>query len=223
MHNVNTKIMINGFSDPRRILDFPGAHGFCMTRDQIVIAQHPTTRLYRVPIQAASSLEENVINLAKDEKWPPQFFDVPEAGGSNGSLVRHLPSNQELILFFAHMEFFCQTNIGTRDFMVAIRDYVINYKTLMMQLSHPRIGFQTLKREGVKALRNKVNRRQDLRTAECEWRATIAGRLLPEIEWEPFGVDSCDVRIARDGRIEATIPEDWDRREMASMNLYATY
>lgn len=223
MHNINTKIMISGFSDPRKILDFPGAHGFCMTREQILAAQYPTTRLYRIPVQSASSLEENIIDFAKDEKWPPRFFDVPEAGGSNGSFVRHFPSKQESILFWAHLDLFYHTNHGIRDFLVAIRDKVIHHKTLMMQLSNPRLGFQTLEREGVKMLRNMVNHRQDLRSAEFEWRETVAGRLLPEVDWRPARVDRCDARITMDGRIEAQIPEQWDRRAAANMNIYAMY
>lgn len=93
----------------------------------------------------------------------------------------------------------------------------------MMQLSGPRTGLPTLAREGVRGLRRRVNLRKDLRSAEVEWKGTITGRLLPDVEWKTAKVDKCDAWITPDGRIEAQIPEQWDRRKAASMNVYADH
>ena len=93
----------------------------------------------------------------------------------------------------------------------------------MMQLSGPRTGLPTLAREGVKGLGRRVNLRKDLKSAEAEWKSTITGRLLPDVEWKTAKVDKCEARITSDGRIEAQIPEQWDRRKAASMNVYADY
>jgi len=65
--------------------------------------------------------------------------------------------------------------------------------------------------------------RKDLKTAETEWRGTIAGRLLPDVEWNTAKVDRCEAWITADGRIGAQIPEKWDRRKAASMNMFADF
>lgn len=223
MHNTNTKIMISGFRDIHKILEFPGAHGFSLTREQIVTAQLPTTRPYRIPLRSASSLPENAITQAKDAKWPPRFFDSTEAGGSNGSFIRYFSSRLQTILSSTQSDLFYHTCRGLRDFLAVIRGDVVNYRIFMMQLSGPRTGLPTLAREGVRGLRRRVNLRKDLRSAEVEWKGTITGRLLPDVEWKTAKVDKCDAWITPDGRIEAQIPEQWDRRKAASMNVYADH
>ena len=224
MHNVNTKIMISGFRDTRKIFGFPGAHGFSLTKEQIVAAQLPTTQSCRIPPQSALSLPENAITLAKDAKWPPRFFDATEAGGSNGTFVRYFPSRLQTTLLSAQSDLFRHIRHGIGAFLAVVRDNVVNYRILMMQLSNPRTGLQTLAREGVRGLRRKVNLRKDLRSAEMEWKDTIAGRLLPDVEWQTTKMDKCEVWITADGRIEAQIPEQWDRRKAASsVNIYVDH
>jgi len=221
MHNVNTKIMISGFRDTHKILAFPGAHGFSLTREQIVAAQLPTTRSCRIPPQSASSLPGNAITQAKKARWPPQFFDPTEAGGSNGTFVRHFSSRLQTILLSTQSDLFYHMCLAIRDFLAVIRDDVVNYRIFMAQLSNPHTGLQTLAHEGVRGLRRRVNLRKDLKSAETEWKGTITGRVLPDVEWRTAKVGKCEAWITPDGRIEAQIPEDWDRRKAASMNVYA--
>ncbi|KAF9644207.1 hypothetical protein BDM02DRAFT_3122257 [Thelephora ganbajun] len=221
MHNVTTKIMISGFRDIRRILEFPGAHGFSLTKEQIVAAKLPTTRSYYVPPQSASSLSEGVVAQAKDVKWPPQFFDTTEAGGSSGSFIRCFSSKLQTILVSTQTDLFYHTCLALRDFLAIIRDDVVNYRIFMMQLSNPHTGIPTLAREGIKGLRRRVNLRKDLGGAEAEWKSTITGRFLPDVEWRTAKVDKCETWITADGRIKAQIPEQWDRRKAASVNVYA--
>lgn len=223
MHNVNTKIMISGFRDIRKILEFPGAHGFSLTKEQIVAAQLPTTRSSHIPSHSVSSLPESTMTLAKDAKWPPQFFDPAEAGGSNGSFIRHFSSRLQTILLSTQTDLFYHTCLALRDFLVVVRDDVVNYRIFMMQLSNSRTGLPTLAREGVRGLGRRVNLWKDLRSAEIEWKGTITGRFLPDVEWKTAKVDKCEAWITPDGRIEAQIPEQWDRRKAANMNVYATY
>jgi hypothetical protein len=224
MHNVNTKIMISGFRDIRKILDFPGAHGFSLTKEQIVAAQLPTTRSCRIPPQSVSSLPENAISLAKDAKWPPRFFDATEAGGSNGIFARYFSSRHQTILLSTQSELFHHTCLAMRDFLAMVRDDVVNYRIFMMQLSHPRTGLQVVAREGVRGLKRRVDLRKDLRSAEIEWKDTIAGRMLPDVEWRPAKVDKCEAWITADGGVEARIPERWDHRKAASsINIYANH
>jgi len=221
MHNVETKIMISGFRDVRRVLEFPGAHGFSVTKEQIVAARLPTARSCSVPPQSASSLPENAIAQAKEEKWPPRFFDTVEAGGSNGSFVRCFSSRFLAILLSTQRDLFYHTCLAIRDFLTLVRDDVVNYRIFMMQLSNPHAGNLTLAREGVKGFKRLVNLRRDLRSAEVEWKRTITGRVLPDVEWRPAKVDKCEVWITADGRIEAQIPQRWDRRKAASANVYS--
>ena len=221
MHNVKTKIMISAFRDVRRILEFPGAHGFSVTKEQIVAARLPTARPCGILPQSSSSLSELAITQVKKEKWPPQFFDTVEAGGSNGSFVRCFSSRFQMILLAMQRDLFYHTCLAIRDFLSVIRDDVVNYRIFMMQLTNPRTGSLTLAHEGVKGFRRLVNIRKDLRSAEVEWKRTITGRVLPDVEWRPAKVDKCEVWITPDGRIEAQIPERWDRRKAASMNVYA--
>ena len=221
LHGVKTKIMISGFRDIRKILEFPGAHGFSLTKEQIVAAQLPTTRSCHIPLRSASSLPENAITQAKDAKWPPQFFDATEDGGSNGSFARHFSSRLRMILLSTQTDLFSRTCLALRDFLAIIRDDVVNYRIFMMQLSNPQTGLPTLAREGVKGLRRRVNLRKDLKTAETEWKGTITGRFLPDVEWKTAKVDKCEAWITADGRIEAQIPGQWDRRKAASMNVFA--
>ena len=224
MHNVNTKIMISAFRDTQKIFDFPGAHGFSLTKEQIVAAQLLTTQSCRIPPQSAISLPENAISLAKDAKWPPRFFDTTEVGGSNGTFVRYFSSRLQTILLSTQSDLFYHTCLAIRDFLVVIRDDVVNYRIFMMQLSNPHVGLQTLAREGVRGLKRRVNLRKDLRSAEIEWKGTLAGRLLPDVEWKTAKVDKCEVWITVDGRIEAQIPEQWDRRKAAgSVKVYASH
>lgn len=221
MHNVNTKIMISDFRDTRKILEFPGAHGFSIFKEQIVAAQLPTTRSYHIPPQSASSLPESAIARAKDAKWPPRFFDPIEAGGSNGSFSRCFSSRLHTILLSTQSDIFSHTRYALRDFFAIIRDDVVNYRIFMTQLSNPHTGVPILAREGVRALMRRVNLRKDLKSAEAEWKGTMTGRFLPDVEWKAAKVDKCEARITPEGRIEARIPERWDRRKAASMNVYA--
>ena len=223
MHSTDTKIMISGFRDIRKILELPGAHGFSLTREQIVAARLPTTRPCRVPPRSVSSLPESAITRAKDAKWPPLFFDPTETGGSNGSFTRYFSSRLQTILLSTQSDLFYHTCLAFRDFLAIIRDDVVNYRIFMMQLSGPRTGLPILAREGMKELRRRVNLRKDLKSAEAEWKGTIAGRLLPDVEWKTAKVDKCEAWITPDGRIQAQIPEQWDRRKAASMNIYADY
>ena len=220
MHNVDTKIMISGFRDTRKIFEFPGAHGFSLTKEQIVAARLPTAQSCRIPSQSALSLPENAITLAKDAKWPPGFFDVTEAGGSNGIFIRYFSSRLQSILSSTQKDLFYHTHLATRDFMAMIRDDVVNYKIFMMQLLHPRTGLQILTREGVKGLKKRVDLRKDLRSGEKEWKGTVTGRLFPDVEWNIARVNRCEAWVTSDGRVEALIPEQWDRRNAASMNIY---
>ena len=213
MHNASTRIMITGFRDIRRVLDFPGAHGFSLTKEQILSAHLPNTQPCRIPPQ---STPKNAITQARSAKWPPQFFDPTETGGSNGSFVRYFPSRLQTILLSTRSDFFHHAFFALRDFLTLIRDDVVHYRILMIQLSGPRTGIPTLAREGVKGLRRRVNQRKDLGTAEAEWRDTITGRFLPEVEWRTEKVGTCDAWITPDGGIEARIPEQWDRRNAAS-------
>ena len=221
MHDASTKIMISGFRDILKILEFPGAHGFSLTKEQIVAAQRPTTRPRRTLSRSPSSLPENAITQAKDAKWPPQLFDPTEAGGSNGRFGWHFPSRLQTILLSTQSDLFCHTSLALRDFFAVIRDEVVNYRIFMLQLSGPRTGLPTLAREGVRGLMRRVNLRQDLRRAEIEWKATITGRVLPDVEWRAARVEHCEAWITPDGRIVAQIPEQWDRRKAANMNVYA--
>jgi len=213
--------MISGFHDIRRILEFPGADGFSLRKEQIVIAKVSTARSCRVPPRPPSSLPENMIAQAKAMKWPPQFFDPTKAGGSNGSFTLHFPPRLQSIVLSAQSDLFFCTSNALRDFFAVIRDDVVNYRIFMLQLSGPRTGLPTLAREGVRGLRRRVNLRKDLRSAEVEWKGTITGRVLPDIEWRTARVDKCEAWITRDGGILAQIPEQWDRRRAASMNVYA--
>ena len=47
-HSVENKIVISGFRDTWKVLEFPGVHGFSMTKEQIVSAQLPTLRSCRI-------------------------------------------------------------------------------------------------------------------------------------------------------------------------------
>ena len=221
MHNVDTKIMISGFRDIRKILKFPGAHGFSLTKEQIVAAKVPTPQSYRIPSRFPSSLPDNAITQAKDVKWPPQFFDPIEAGGSNGSFIRHFPPRLQTILSSTQSDLFCHTSLALRDFFTIIRDDVVNYRIFMLQLSGQRTGLPALARESVRGLRRKVNLRKDLKSAEAEWKGTITGRFMPDVEWKTAKVDKCEAWITPNGGIVAQIPEHWDRRRAASMNVYA--
>jgi len=221
MHDTDTKIMISGFRDLCKILAFPGAHGFSLTKEQIVAAKFPTPQSCRVPPRFPSSLPEKAITQAKDVKWPPQFFDTIEAGGSNGSFTRHFSSRLHTILSSAQSDLFCHTSLALRDFFAIIRDDVVNYRIFMLQLSGPRTGLPALAREGVRGLRRKVNLRKDLKSAETEWKSTVTGRFMPDVEWRTAKVDKCEAWITPDGGIVAQIPEHWDRRRAASMNVYA--
>lgn len=223
MHNIQTKIMISGFRDIRKILEFPGAHGFAITKEQIDAAQVPTARSCCIPPQVASSLPENAVVEAKDTKWPPRFFDTVEVGGSNGSFIRHFASRDQRILFSTQTDLFHHTSLAIRDFLTVVRDDVVNYRIFMMQLSNPQAGIPALAREGVKGFQRLVNTRMDLRKAEVEWKRTITGRFLPDIEWIPANVDKCEAWITPDGRIEAVIPEEWDRREAVSRDTYVSF
>ena len=220
MHKIDTKIMISGFRDIRRILEFPGADGFSLNKEQIVAAQTPTTQPCSVPPQSASSLPENPVTQAKDAKWPPRFFDRTEAGGSGGRFIRHFSSRLQTILLSTQTDLFYHTCLALRDFTSIIRDDVVNYRIFMMQLSHPYIGLSILTREGVKGLRARVNLRKDWRIAEAEWRCTVTGRWSPDVEWKTARVDKCEAWINADGIIEARIPEQWDRRKPVSVNIY---
>ena len=222
IHKVNTKVMISGFLNPWKILEFPGAHGFSLTTEQIVAAQVPTTQSCRVPPQSPSSLPENAIILAKEAKWPPQFFDATEAGGSNGFFVRYFSSRLQTVLLTTQSDLFCHTRHAIRDFLTVVHEDVVNYRRLMIQLSDPRTGLRTVAREGVKGLRRMVNQREGLRGAE-EWTGTLVGRFLPKVEWGVANVEDCDAWITADGRVEAQIPEQWYHREAASPDIYEEY
>ena len=206
--------MISAFRDVRNILDFPGAHGFSVAKEQIVAAKLPTSRPYHVPPHSSSSLPDDAIISAKEAKWPLRFFDIPEAGGSNGSFVRCFTPRQHMILLTTQADLFYHASLAIRDFLTVIRDDVVNYRIFMMQLLNPRTGIPTMAREGVKGLRRTVNYRRDLESGEAVWRGTITGRFLPEVEWKIAKVDRCEVWITSDGRIEAQIPEEWDRRKV---------
>lgn len=105
--------------------------------------------------------------------------------------------------------------------MALIRDEVVNYRIYMMQLSDKRKGKEIIARDGVKVLKKMVNHRQDLRSGEKEWKDTVTGRFLPDVDWNIARVDKCEAWNTPDGmRIEALIPEHWDSREAASKNIY---
>ena len=222
-HNVETKIMISGFRDTWKILEFPGAHGFSMTKEQIVSAQLPTLRSCRIPPHFASSLPEDAMDLAKGVKWPPRFFDTIEAVGPNGSFVRCFSSRVQTIVLSIQRDLFYHTSLAIRDFFILVQDDVVIYRVLMMQLLDPRTGMRTLEREGAKALGRLVNLRQDLRSAEQEWLDTTTGRLLPDVEWKPARVGKCVARITSDRSIVAYIPQQWDRRKAARRNIQADF
>ena len=215
--------MVSAFRDHdmHKILEFPGAHGFSISREQIVSAKLPTSLPCRVPPQSASSLPEDAISQAKDAKWPPRFFDPVGAGGSNGSFIRSFPSGLQKVVLLSQKDLFDHNSAANKKFMLLILEDVVNYKIYLRNLSHPRSGDRNLNRGGNKALARIVNKRRDLRSAEIEWRCTIAGRLGPQVEWIPADVDICTTLVAADGWIEAQIPERWDRREAASMNIEA--
>lgn len=223
MHNIETKIMISGLRDIRKIAEFPGAHGFSITKEQIVSARITTSRLCRIPPQSASFLPEDATNQARGAKWPPRFFDVAPVGGSNGNFVRCFPSRLQTVMMSIQRDLFCHTGKAIRDFLALIRDDVVGYRILMRQLLNPRTGIQTLAYEGVGTLSRIVNSKKDLRSAEVEWRSTITGRILPKVQWEPTIVNKCEVWITPEGRIEALIPAQWDRRMVASMDIEADY
>ena len=223
MHDVQTKIMISGFRGIRKILEFPGAHGFVIIKEQIDAAQVPDARSCCIPPQSASSLPESAVVEAKGAKWPPQFFDAVEVGGSNGSFIRHFTSRDQTILFSTQRDLFYHTSLAIRDFLTLVRDEVVNYRIFMMQLSNPQAGIPVLAREGVKGFQRLVNTKMDLRRAEVEWKRTTTGRFLPDVEWIPAKVDKCEAWITADGRIEAVIPEEWDRREVVSRDTYVSF
>jgi len=218
MHNVDTKIMISGFRDTQKIFEFPGAHGFSITKEQIVAAKLTTARSCRIPSDL--SLPKNAITLAKDAKWPPRFFDATEVRGSNGIFTRYFSSRSQSILTSTQEDLFSHTSLATRDFMAMVRDQVVNYRTYMMQLMNPRTALPTLARDGVKGLKKRVDMRKDLESGEDDWKETVVGRLLPDVNWNIARVDKCEAWITPDGRIEALIPEQWDRREAASKDIY---
>jgi hypothetical protein len=223
MHNVGAKIMISAFSDLRKVLAFPGAHGFSVTKEQIVSARLPTSRSRRIPLQSASSLPQYAIDRAKAEKWPPQFFDAPEAGGSNGSFVRCFPSRLETTVFTIQRDLFHDAWPAIREFLIIVRDEVVHYRILMMQLVNPQTGSQTLARESAQRLKEILYSERDLRRAEIKWNKTLAARFVQSVEWVPTGADKCDVWLASDGTIVAQVPERWDRRGIPSMNIYAEF
>ena len=218
MHSVDTKIMISGFRDTQKIFEFPGAHGFSITKEQIVAAKLTMVRSRRT--LSASSLPENTITLAKDAKWPPRFFDAAEVGGSNGIFTRYFSSRPQSILTSTQEDLFSHTSLATRDFMAMVRDQVVNYRIYVMQLMNPRTALPTLARDGVKRLKKMVDQRKDLESGQKDWKNTLTGRSLPDVNWNIARVDKCEAWITPDGRIEALIPEKWDRREAASKNIY---
>jgi len=215
MHNVDTKIMISGFRDTQKIFEFPGAHGFSLTKEQIVAARLPTMRSCHVPPQSTSSLPESAIALAKDAKWPPRFFDSTATGGSDGTFARYFSPKLRAILTATQKDLYDHTSPAIRDFLVMVRNDVVNYRMNMMRLSDPHIGLQVLTYEAVKGLRRKANEMKDPRGAEMEWKETVAGRLLPDVQWRPVKGDKCDVWITENWTIEGRFPEQWDRREVA--------
>ena len=221
MHNVQTKIMVSGFRDIRKILEFPGASGFSISKEQIVFARLPTARSCCIPPQSASSLPENAVMDANEVNWPPKFFDGVETGGSGGSFVRCFSLRQQTLILTIHRDVFYHTGLALQDLMAFVRDNVVNYKILMLRLTDPRTGMQTLAREGAEALMRTVNSKKDLRSAEKEWKNTMTGRCLPEVEWITARVDKCEAWFTSDGRIKAVIPDRWDRRKAAARGTCA--
>lgn len=211
--------MINAFRNARSILEFPGAHGFSITREQINCARLPSLRSYHIPRQSASSLPEHAINRAKGAKWPPRFLDTIGAGGINGSFVRYFPSRHRTIVSSIQKDLFDHTGRAIRDFLTLIREDVANYRVLMMRLTNPHIGDKVLAQLGAKVLKRIVNSKKDLRSAEAKWKNTVTGRFLQDVEWQPAYVNKCDAWITADGRIQAQIPVQWDRRMAADMDV----
>lgn len=207
-HKIQTKVMVSGFRDTNKVLELPGVHGFSITKEQIVAARLHTMRSCYVP---ASSLPNNSIT---DVKWPPQFFDSVEAGGSNGSFVQCFPSRVQTIIRGTQTDMFNHTRLALVAFLSFIRDEVVNYNVLMLQLMDPRSGTKTLERESLKQLKSLVYETKDLETAEHEWKNTVSGRMMPVVEWVPMHVDTCEVWVTRGGKIQAQIPKAWVRKEL---------
>ena len=93
----------------------------------------------------------------------------------------------------------------------------------MIKYSDPKTSEAALACEGAKALKGILKRRKDLRSAEDEWMRTLTGRYLPDVLWVTANVGGCDVWTTTDGKaLVAQIPEHWDRREAASMDVYAS-
>jgi hypothetical protein len=158
---------------------------------------------------------------AKEVKWPPKFFDRIETGGSDGSFVRCFSSRQQTLILTIHRDVFYHTSFALRDLTAFVREDVVNYRILMMRLADPKMGMHTLACEGTEALMRIVNSRKDLRSAEKEWKDTVTGRCLPEVEWMVARVDKCEAWFTSDGRVKAVIPHRWDRRKAAAKETYA--
>ena len=215
--------MISGFREIRKIVQFPGAHGFTVSKEQITSAESTNPRSHPVPPQSTASLPEDAFNRAERAKWPPRFFDAAEDGGSKGSFARCFPSRLQTVLVSSQRELFLDGCLAIENFLVLVRDQVVGYKVFMEQLSNPHTGIKTMARVGVKQLEKIVNFKKDLRSAEIEWMETVTGRVLPAVYWMPERVDKCQVCITPDGRVVARIPKQWDRRKAASMNIEADF
>lgn len=223
MHNVNTKIMISELDDIRRILDFPGAHGFCLTKGQIDTVQLPTRRPCRIPPQSPSSLPKVAFIQAEGAEWPSRYFDDDKVGASERQFSRYLPSRLYSILLMNHVQIFDHTARTLREFSRFVRDHVLIHRARMIKYSDPKTSEAALACEGAKALKGILKRRKDLRSAEDEWMRTLTGRYLPDVLWVTANVGGCDVWTTTDGKaLVAQIPEHWDRREAASMDVYAS-
>lgn len=222
MHDVETKIMISSFRDAHKILEFPGAHGFSITKDQIVSAQlHSCQR--RVPYNSAPNLPEGALIRAKSATWPPQFFDTAKAGGSDGTFVRYFPSRLQTVLSSTQRVLFDKNGNGIRDFLSIVREDVLSYRAFMAQLSNSNTWNRTMMQESVRGLKRTVNSTKDWRSVEEQWKSTTTGRSLPDVEWRPSKlVKRCEIWITRDGRIVAEVPEGWDKDKAAGGKVKRT-
>ena len=209
MHNLETKIMINGFKLPQ-MLEFPGAHGFSITEYQIYEAQKPTSLSDPPPHWSTASLPQDAIDRAKEAKWPPQFFDPPQAGGSDGSFVRFFTSRLELIVFMVQRNTFYDTSYAVKTFMGFIREEVVEYRMLMERLLDPQTSKQAILQEGAKALKKILDSEMDLLSSYKKWNSTLIGRYLPAVQWRLTQEFGCNVWIDAKGELVADLPDSWN-------------
>lgn len=223
MHKVETKIMITALKDLYKILEFPGAHGFSLTKEQIIDTQPSTSLSYPFPPQPASSLPQEAIDQAKVAKWPPNPFHLPRGGGSDECFESFFPSRLQSVVATLQMDLQIGALVANQEFLAVIREEVVSYRIYMGQLTEPQTAIQTIRQEGARALKRLVNAKKDLGLAKKDWECTLTSRFLP-IQWKPTKrANKCEVWITEEGEAWAEIPQSWDRGSKAvSVNDYET-